>query len=384
MPAPALAVPELWDSIIDCLTSSQDYSSTALVCRSFVSRAQKNLFREVVIEKRSPAATTYNYGSHNSSISSTVVATRLSALLDESPHLLSYIQTLEIAESDSECYAILARIPWSHLENLILCSLAGLWDSCFEHIKVLAGINSLCELNLSRRADPWSIRQILPVSQHLTSLRLSQQFWTGSQDPGTAALSTSQRPHIERLSLDECKDVTVFLCQVFDFEGLRSLEVMDSLTPDMPHFLSRYGSTVDHITLSPLERDRYENTDHWDLGLYFPHLTTIKFLSLPDMSFIRFIAGLPLDNRVSYIGFSDDASPLMRRKGVSATNAKAFEAIAVAQLPLLKVVEVQITASRYIAWSPETLENSIRELFPRLRERQLVTIRVFYFDFGED
>ncbi|KAK7017170.1 hypothetical protein R3P38DRAFT_2985772 [Favolaschia claudopus] len=372
MPAPALAVPELWNSIIDCLTSSHDYSSTALVCRSFVPRAQKNLFREVVIERRSPAATTYSYGSDNASLSSTVVATSLSALLDGSPHLLSYIQTLEIADSDPECYAILAQIPWSHLETLILRFLSFLQDECFEHINILAGINSLCELNLSRRADPWSIRQILPVSQHLTSLRLSQQFWTGSPDPGTAALSTLKRPRIERLSLDVCTAVTGFLCQVFDFGGLRSLELIDSSTPDMAHFLSRFGSTVESITLSPRERDRNINTDHWDLGLYFPHLTTIKFLSLPTVSFIRFIAGLPLDNCISYIRFTVHAMTLVEKE-FSATAAKDFEAVALAQLSVLKVVEVELRMSHYI-WPGGVIESSVQELFPRLWERQLVTI----------
>ncbi|KAK6987440.1 hypothetical protein R3P38DRAFT_3101256 [Favolaschia claudopus] len=370
-PAPALAVPELWDSIIDCLSSSQDHSSTALVCRSFVSRAQQNLFRVVVIEQRSLPGM-YFYSSPNPGISSTVVATRLATLLDGSPHLLSYIQTLEIADSHPECYAILAQIPWSHLETLILRFLSFLQDECFEHIKVLARINSLRELHFSRDAEPYALRQILPVSQHLTSLRLTYQEWTGARDSGMPALSTSQRPRIERLSLDACTAVTGFLCQVFDFGGLRSLELIDSLTPDMSHFLSRFGSTVESITLSSRERDRYEDTDHWDLGLYFPRLTTIKFLSLPTVSFIRFIAGLPLDNCISYIRFTVHAMTLVEKE-ISATDAIAFEAVALAQLSVLKGVEVELRTSRYI-WPGGVIEISVRELFPRLWERQLVTI----------
>ncbi|KAK7017158.1 hypothetical protein R3P38DRAFT_2985716 [Favolaschia claudopus] len=369
-PGPALSVPELWDSIIDCLTSSHDYSSTALVCRSFVPRAQQNLFRVVVIEKQPLPAN--NRGSTDPPLSSTAVATRLATLLDGSPHLLSYIQTLEIADSRPECYAILAKIPWSHLETLILRFLFFLQDECFGHIKVLARINSLRELHFFRDADPYAFRQILPVSPHLTSLRLTNQYWPGIQDSGIPALSTSQRPRIERLSLNACTAVTGFLCQVFDFGGLRSLELINSLTPDMPHFLSRFGSTVESITLSSRERDGYENTDHWDLGLYFPHLTTIKFLSLPTVSFIRFIAGLALDNCISSIGFTDHAMTLVEKE-ISATNAKAFEAVALAQLSVLKVVEVELRTSRYI-WPGGVIETSVQELFPRLWERQLVTI----------
>ncbi|KAK7017155.1 hypothetical protein R3P38DRAFT_2716590 [Favolaschia claudopus] len=284
MSAPALAVQELWDSIIDYLTSSHDYSSAALVCRSFVPRAQRNLFRVVVIEKQPwPAMDFYNPGSPNPGISSTLVARRLATLLDESPHLLPYIQTLEIADSGPKCYDILARIPWSHLQTLIIRLLAFLQTSCFEHIKALAGINSLRGLYFARHADPWSIRQILPASQSLTSLRLSHQDWTRIRDAGTAALSTSRRPRIEKLSLKTCTGVTVFLAQVFDFEGLRTLELIESFTPDMPEFLSRFGSTVESITLSPpeWEPDRYKDADGLNLGCYFPHLTTIKFTSSP-------------------------------------------------------------------------------------------------------
>ncbi|KAJ6550099.1 hypothetical protein B0H19DRAFT_1160361 [Mycena capillaripes] len=95
---------EIWDEILDYLNTGRDLKSSALVCRSFVSRAQMHLFHSIRLERPTTPETRS--------------AGRLAELLSRSPHLIYHIRNLYIGFCDVETLIAMVQISWSGLLSI--------------------------------------------------------------------------------------------------------------------------------------------------------------------------------------------------------------------------------------------------------------------------
>ncbi|KAK7024723.1 hypothetical protein R3P38DRAFT_2950902 [Favolaschia claudopus] len=427
MPAPGLPLPELWEHIIDFVGFPTSWKNVALVCRAFVPGAQRNLFRKIAIEDG--RITYYERRAvdciDRSAITGAVVAGHLSDLLTTSPHLLKYIHELKIESGHTKCYTILSSIPWSHLRRVIIKNVSFIPSTARASIEALMRTRSLRDLKIMDTGG-WGVTHeekmervrwiVTACCSDLQSLVLSGcgRLDTDS-DPSAesaqglvdfeASDNVKDRPRLRDLSLVYSKEVTALLAHAFDLTALRVIRCERSWSFDVLPFLQKFGSSVEHIILSAAE----DEIEDLDLIKTFPALTVITSTSLPrapreqekyDPStgewgvetipdrpamFNTMLRRLPKDNRISRIVFSTNATyfgsyykPLFQK------HLEEFEEIALTHLPALQKVEVEADPSDRIdklvqfSWPYGTVAPWVQNAFPRLHERNLLSIHLAY------
>ncbi|KAK6969480.1 hypothetical protein R3P38DRAFT_2814304 [Favolaschia claudopus] len=419
MPAPCVPVLELWNHIID-LTPADAQKAVSLVCRSFVTPAQRNLFREISIDDDAWVWRNGSCSLQYGALTGLQLATRLASLLSSAPHLLTYIRELKLDSRHEECYTILAAVPWSNLRALSLQTVVQIQDPARDAISILMRTPSLRSLEIhpskygsgarQGATSEWIEHIVHSCSSHIESLKLFGCFLTDAITTSRHIQGprTSPRAKIQHLSIQTCQGTADLLIRAFDFTSLKSFQCDECWTPDVLQLLQRFGQTVESVVLSPNDRQ----LDRVDLASLFPSLNAITALSLPcaarqdvpmpiavptghpqlytavppppSAMFNPMLARLPLTNKISRVVFSIHVFELCLLPAPRPKYFPEFETVALMNLKGLRVVEVEVDMKvdpghllvNFLDGlrTYDAIASRIYDAFPRLYEKKLLAV----------
>ncbi|KAK6984025.1 hypothetical protein R3P38DRAFT_374299 [Favolaschia claudopus] len=422
MPPPAvLPVQEIWDAIIGNLCDNEGtLRAISLVCRSFVSPAQRNLFYELALEDRNRSSGILPDSLLNKTgATETMLATRLVTLLGSCPHLLPYIQSLRVHSQELECFNLLATIPWQRLEHLRISfdPKEGNASERSGYIQGMAGlvkIPSLLSITVasfgSRSQNQWMVAELRfflsSCSKNIKQLELYSCCSAAPEAPLALLPASALRPRLHDLTLKHSPSMLNILSDAFDFTQLHTFRYSKSWTPDLDVFLRRYGSTVERLfvtnksygTEQPVKDETLNNID---IGLYFPSLKELHVDSLrpsdvsPHSDLHAMISRIPPNNTINTLRFRTALSagdalsgPRSSTDNIQLPHLTSLEAVILQTMPNLSCVEVQVD----FFWPALPIDPStgmftifgerkkpteaaiVREVFPILWEKNLVSM----------
>ncbi|KAK7042846.1 hypothetical protein R3P38DRAFT_2892384 [Favolaschia claudopus] len=386
MPSPGLPLPELWDVIVGFVSDRADLKSAALVCRVFTSPAQRSLFENIyfdsVMVEPTPDIAVIE-----------AKAARLAETLRTSPHLLPYIHILLICvfPGGKACYETLAGIPWSQLNHLrIFCTPS---PEAWVDLQTLVALPSLRFLEMYSTEECFvdvlphcssSIEKItLKASRNPNQHALSPS--SASQDPIQSPLLVLPvslpypRPKIRELRIGFPHPIPEYMGNMFDFSALETIGWGGCAGPHiLVEFLRKYGATVQHIELTAgIDGDQWAA---FDLSSYLP---SVKLISSPYNSISSrlntMLSRMSSQHRLQrlVLGANRDVS---RHEDVK--TASDFEEILLSdRFPQLEGVEFVMDGygwtreyTRYTYPTQRSLVQAHRDLFPRLFEKDLLSV----------
>ncbi|KAK7042050.1 hypothetical protein R3P38DRAFT_2888266 [Favolaschia claudopus] len=365
MPDPSLSVPELWEQIIGFLPTSSkcaDLKAVALVCRSFTSPAQRGVFHTVSFV----TGNRWLNGRQHDELAES--ARRFADIIESSPHILSYVYHLRLHNADPGCYHALAAIPWSHLRQLYVQY--PLPPEAKPDLTRLIGLPSLRELDIRTWGDH-PIDILSSCSTSLETLTIAPEY---QSKPPEAPPRSYPRPKILDLKMNGTKPFIGYITDLFDLTSLKTLEWWGLPCPDLDRFFLEYGQTVETLNLSDLRDAAWDN-----LSLsYFPSVTSICTLSKITRRHNKILDTLPLDNRVLRLSFyAERRTPNEEIQDI----ARDLEEVVLTRLMAVRSVEFTIRSDEFASEAMRSLfptQRSLvdrhRELFPRLRERKLLSV----------
>ncbi|KAJ7221279.1 hypothetical protein GGX14DRAFT_429378, partial [Mycena pura] len=373
MAGSAILVQEIWDEIVDHLALAcraeamdmEDLKSASLIGRCFVSRPQSHIFRSISVQNM-PRVT------------ARVLAERLLDLMSSSPHLIRYVQALQIHSGDSVTLHSVAQIGWSHVYQLTLGGVEAASGSVvLEKLTILVSLSSLRSLVF--RIGHWDAALLCNIFArcttgvkrftfvHCNPARLSAPF-VPSAVPSTLARPTHIFLSASSSMVDLLLDPT---CPV-DLSGLTHLRCVEFNNQRFNVLLGRVGATLTHLHVI----GRHKGLDDVNPAL-LPALTQLDvYATAPPFS--RFLARLPIENRIATVNVHGNF-----------VIDKDFEGVLLGRpMPVLKRVIVQVLEQppEFEAWMPsppsaETV-HSFQLRLPRLHERGLLSVEFVPFQGG--
>ncbi|KAK7019585.1 hypothetical protein R3P38DRAFT_2975094 [Favolaschia claudopus] len=377
-PPAALPVQEIWDAIIGNLCDNEGtLRGISLVCHSFVSPAQRNLFYELALEDRIRPS--------NSS-------------------------------SGLQPYCVLGQTRLEHLRIFFDPRKGNASErrNYIEGMAALVKIPSLLSISIAsfdyRPQTQWmaaELRFILSsCSKNIKQLGLYSCCSAAPEVPLTFFPASAPRPRLRDLTLKSSPLMLNILSDAFDFTQLHTFRYSKSWTPDLDVFLRRYGSTVERLfvtnksygTEQPVKDETLNNID---IGLYFPSLKELHVDSLrpsdvsPHSDLHAMISRIPPDNSINTLRFRTALSvgdalsgPRSSTDNIQLPHLTSLEDVIVQTMPKLSCVEVQVDIfwpalpidpstgmfNIFGEWKETTEAAIVREVFPTLWERNLVSV----------
>ncbi|KAJ7860984.1 hypothetical protein B0H14DRAFT_2743184 [Mycena olivaceomarginata] len=309
---------ELWDDIVDVLHDSpDDLKSCSLVCHSFVARARSHIFGTISIG-RAP-----RYEHFDRALQAKWLA-RLMRLVDlmksSSPHLISYVHTLDIESCDTgEILILMARIPWCWVHTLFLRHIPVREPGkVLDSVHVLVGILRLQRLTLESSWSEWRSEDLHAIFTHCSATLVSLEVAGYKLKPNSSIpLPASDFAHVPPRR--EIRDLRFWnspkvvnllnhpACP-FDCSSLRHIKLawMEPKST-LNGFLRCTGATIEslHITAN----DSLDKTlDELDLTS-FPavHHISVDLFAQP-LAVQRLLARWPTPERISSIRFVTSAA----------------------------------------------------------------------------
>ncbi|KAF7367904.1 hypothetical protein MSAN_00855200 [Mycena sanguinolenta] len=299
---------ELWDDIVDVLHDSpDDLKSCSLVCRAFVARAQSHVFGTISIGR----APRYEYFDRPLQAKWLARLIRLVDLMKcSSPHLISYVHTLDIESCDAgEILILMAQIPWSRVRTLSLRhipvqELGRVLDS----VHMLVSISSLQRLRLESGRREWSMEDVHAIFTHCSPTLVSLEIVGYGLKPNSLvnlptsdfALAPSRRK-IRDLRFWNSPSVVDLLnhpaCP-FDCSSLSHVRlVWMKPNPTLNGFLHRTAATIQSLHIAANQ----EKFDDLDLAS-FPAVHRICIdLFADSFAVYRLLVRWPTPERISSI-----------------------------------------------------------------------------------
>ncbi|KAJ7909150.1 hypothetical protein B0H13DRAFT_2015103 [Mycena leptocephala] len=356
MAASSLPVQEIWDEVLDYLHDARkDLLFSALVCRSFVARAQRHLFHSIVIASNRHQTT--------------IAATELAEILSSSPHLIDYICDLYIGECDLETLTPIVQVAWSRLRTISLVH--------DDEGRTLA-LNLICTLvslpalrHISFHGNMWESNQLHIVLASCNPSVFSLVFRACSPEipnPDDARILVPRngpRPRITELELFFADNIPDFLMDAacpLDLSGLVHVKFRWSTGAGLYPFLYSFGHTIQSLDIDAADH----GVETLDLGS-IPALTHLSLRGMGNALQWTMERSRPSNVRTICYCLAS---------WTGTTGLKAVEPwILAAKMPALQRVDVKVIFDQYNKFSRTQWSTLIEDSMPQLVKRGILAIQ---------
>ncbi|KAJ7619695.1 hypothetical protein FB45DRAFT_931437 [Roridomyces roridus] len=338
-----LLAQELWDEIVDHLQGrTDDLKSLSLTHRRFLPRAQSHTFRSITVWNARKAG-------------AGGIARRLLDVMTSSPHLIRHVQILNVFAGDPKSLQSLARIPWSHVDQLTLMPMAA---EALGYAGILVGMPSLRSLVF--RPYTWDttflfniFAQCAPGVKVFTFVDYTP---TSKPTPSTALTTTCVKPtHLFMLASSRVFDLLVDPRSPLDLSAVVDFRCTDFSNPRLGILLSRISPSLTHLhvvgndrTLDNLELELLPRLDHIDAFGIGPPL-------------VHLLKRLPAESRITTLTFAH----------FEQTVDDELESVLLA-IPTLQHVNMRVDG-KGLEWN--AVQRHYESELPRLHESGLLSVQ---------